>query len=74
MKKGVRSIAAVVGVISFGLYSGFIPTEFAELIKAVGFTKIGIDLVEKIVPTGEALSNAKKDDLYFLWQAKKLAN
>jgi len=64
----------VVGVISFGLYSSFIPTEFAELIKAVGFTKIGIDLVEKIVPIGEALSTAKKDDLYFLWQAKKLAN
>ena len=73
VKKGIRSIVAVAGVISFGLYTGFIPAEFAELIKAVGLTKIAIDLVEKTVPVGEAVSTVKNDDLYLLWRARKLA-
>lgn len=73
LKKSVRSVIAVAGVISFGLYSGFISGETAELIKTLGLTKIAVDVVEKAIPIGEATSQAKADDLYFLWKVQKLA-
>jgi len=73
LKKSIRSIVAVAGVISFGLYSGFISGETAELIKTLGLAKIAYDVVEKSIPIGEARSAIKSDDLYFLWKAKKLA-
>ena len=73
LKKSVRSVVAVAGVISFGLYSGFISGETAELIKTLGLAKIAYDVVEKSIPIGEAKSAIKSDDLYFLWKAKKLA-
>jgi len=72
VKESLRSIIAVAGVISFGLYTGFISGETAELIKALGLTKIAVDVLEKAIPIGEAVSAAKSDDLYFLWKAKKL--
>lgn len=70
--KSIRSVVAVAGVISFGLYTGFISGEVAEVIKTLGLTKIAVDVVEKAIPIGEAASAAKSDDLYFLWKAKKL--
>jgi len=73
LKKSIRSVIAVAGVISFGLYSGFISGETAELIKTLGLAKIAVDVVEKAIPIGEATSAAKTDDLYFLWKAQKLS-
>lgn len=73
LKKGIRSVATVAGVISFGLYSGFFSAETAELIKNLGLAKIVYDAAQTAIPIGEAKSAIKTDDLYFLWKAKKLA-
>ena len=42
------------------------------MIKTLGLTKIAVDVIEKAIPIGVAMSAAKGDDLYFLWKAKKL--
>ncbi len=72
LKKGVRSLVAAAGVISFGLYSGLFSAETAELIKNLGLAKIAYDAAQTVIPIGEARSAIKNDDLYFLWKAKKL--
>jgi hypothetical protein len=71
-KKTYRSVAAVVGAISFGIYTGFIPTELLEMAKLVGLTKIAADILEKAFSLGDAENNIKNEDLYFLWKAKRL--
>lgn len=73
LKKGIRSVATAVGIISFGLYSGLFSEETAELIKTLGLAKIAYDVGQAVIPVGEAKSGIKTDDLYFLWKAKKLA-
>ena len=73
LKKGIRSVATGVGIISFGLYSGLFSGEIAELIKTLGLAKIAYDVGQTAIPVGEAKSAIKTDDLYFLWKAKKLA-
>ncbi|HEX5735364.1 MAG TPA: hypothetical protein VF131_21215 [Blastocatellia bacterium] len=70
--KAYRSILAVTGAISFGIYTGFIPTEMAEMAKVLGFTKVGADILEKLLPLGDAASAVKNDEMYFLWRARKL--
>jgi len=72
VKKAYRSVIAVVGAISFGLYTGFIPTELAEMAKVIGFTKIATDILGNLLPVGDAEESIKTEDLYFLWQVRKL--
>lgn len=72
VKTASRSIIAVVGAISFGLYTGFIPSQFADMAKAVGFTKIVADILEKSIPIGKSIDDIKNEDLYFLWKTKRL--
>jgi hypothetical protein len=74
IRKASKSVIAVTSAISFGIYTGLIPTEIAELAKVVGLTKIVADIVEKALPLGEAVSTIKNDDLYFLWKVKKKAD
>jgi hypothetical protein len=49
VKRAYRSVVAVVGAISFGLYTGFIPTELAEMAKVIGFTKIATDILGNLL-------------------------
>ena len=72
VKKAYRSIIAVVGAISFGIYTGFIPTELAEMAKIIGFTKIATDIIGNLLPAGDANESIKTEDLYFLWQVRRL--
>ncbi len=44
----------------------------AEIAKALGFTKVATDILEKLLPLGDAANAVKSDDLYFLWRIKKL--
>lgn len=73
LKKASTSIVAVAGAISFGLYTGFIPKELAEMARGLGFTKIAADVFEKLLTLGNAQDAIKNQNLYFLWKAKKLA-
>lgn len=72
VKTAYRSVIAVVGAISFGIYTGFIPREIAEMAKVLGFTKVAIDILEKLLPLGDAGETIRNQDLYFLWRVKRL--
>lgn len=72
LSKGYRPLIAVTAAISFGLYTGFIPAEIAEIAKVIGFTKVAADILEKIMAFGDAEKTIKSDELYFLWKVKKL--
>jgi hypothetical protein len=67
-----RTILAVAGVISFGLYTGLIPSELAEMAKLIGITKVGTDILEKVFRLGGAKQTIQNDSLYFLWRVKHL--
>lgn len=71
VRKAAKSIIAITGAISFGIYTGLIPTDMAELAKVVGLSKIAADILEKSLPFGDAVSTIKNDDLYFLWKVKR---
>jgi hypothetical protein len=67
-----RTILAVAGAISFGLYTGLIPSELAEMAKVLGVTKVGADILEKILQLGNYRQGIQNDSLYFLWKVKRL--
>jgi hypothetical protein len=68
--KPLKSIGALVGVLSFGLYTGFLPTEVIEMAKALGLSKIVYDVLEKTMSLKDTEQAVKHEDLYFLWKVK----
>ena len=72
IKTAYRSVAGVVGAISFGMYTGLLPNEVLSMAKAIGFGKVGNDLINKFMALGDAKTAIKTDELYFLWEIKKL--
>jgi hypothetical protein len=65
-----RSIAAFVGVISFGVYAGFIPTDIEKLAAFVGLKTI-YDISKELLSLRDAKKNIRNEDMYFLWQVKQ---
>ncbi len=68
-----RPLVGVVGAISFGLLSGLIPAEVAQVAQAVGITSFGAAFLEKLMALGDAERVIQQDDFYFLWRVRKLA-
>ena len=73
IKTTYRSIIGVAGAISFGMYTGILPNEAIAMAKAIGFGKVSNDLITKFMALGDAKTAIKTDDLYFLWEVKKMS-
>jgi len=72
-KSSATKILAWTGAITFGLYTGLLPTELAGLAKALGITKVLAELTENIASQRKIEKVIKNEDLYFLWKVKREA-
>ncbi|WP_435011313.1 hypothetical protein P12x_002620 [Tundrisphaera lichenicola] len=69
-----RSTVGIIGAISFGIYSGMIPSDLMEAAKSLGYGKLAIDYLQKLMAMQDARNGIKSDDLYFLWKVRKLGH
>lgn len=74
VKTSATKILAWTGVITFGIYTGFLPTELAGLAKALGLTKVLAELTENLMSQRNIEKVIQNEDLYFLWKVKREAN
>jgi len=73
VSSAMRPLFGVVGAISFGLLSGLVTTEVAQIAQAVGITSFGAAFLEKLMALGDAERAIQQDDFYFLWRVKRLS-
>jgi hypothetical protein len=71
MSKPLRSLVGLAGAITFGIYTGIIPAELAEIARTIGFTKLGADILEKIMAVGDSKKAIREDHMYFLWKVHR---
>ncbi len=69
----VRSGLGWAAVLSFGLYTGIVPTELAAAAKALGLTKVAADILTQGAVAIDAEREIRQESFYFLWQVRKLA-
>jgi hypothetical protein len=69
----IRSTLALVGVIAFGLYTGFIPTEMVEIAKLLGLARVSMDIQKEVLSLSDAEKTIRSEDLYFLWRVQNKA-
>jgi hypothetical protein len=71
ISKPFRSLAGIVGVISFGMLTGLVPPDIAPLAKTIGLIKFAGDLVKDTMAVGDKERVIRNDQFYFLWKLKK---
>ncbi|TRZ75874.1 MAG: hypothetical protein D4R93_04225 [Deltaproteobacteria bacterium] len=71
ISKPFRSLAGVVGVISFGMLTGLVPPDIAPLAKTIGLIKFAADVVKDTMAVGDKERVVRNDQFYFLWKLKK---
>jgi hypothetical protein len=71
ISKPMRSLAGVVGTISFGLLTGLISKNLSSAAMALGLLKFGTDFVGDVMATGDKEKAIENDQYYFLWKVKK---
>lgn len=59
------------GAMSFGLYSGVLPSDFSHLFAAAGGGAALVSAMIDLSKTLKGKEEARKSDFYFLWQANK---
>lgn len=69
--KPLRSLIGVVGVISFGLLTGIVPSNISEIVKTLGLVKFGTDFIKDSMAIGDNEKSIKNDQFYFLWRVRK---
>ena len=67
-----RTSIATVGAISFGIYTGLLPTELVKLAELIGVTNVGSDILQKVMALGDAEKTIRNNDLFYLWKVKRL--
>jgi len=73
VKKPIRSLIGVVGVISFGISTGIVPPDMATIAKAIGLVKFGSNMIEHTMAIGDEEDAIKNNNFYFLWKLRKKA-
>jgi hypothetical protein len=56
------------------VYSGILPESTADLVKAVGATKVAVDLAKSTLKNTEAKDRIRDEEFYFLWRVRNLAS
>jgi hypothetical protein len=70
VKKGLLRVAATTAVMGLGIYSGLLPSELADLVKAVGGFGVARDLVETVASLKDEAPEVRNHNLYFLLRLK----
>jgi hypothetical protein len=73
IRAAARSALGWTAVLSFGFYTGLVPSELAAAAKALGLTKIAADLVNQASTALAAERDIRQESFYFLWRVRKLA-
>ncbi len=73
LKSAALSAVSWVGAISFGMYTGFVPTDLVKAAAALGMTKVLADLTTTALAARDAKTSICDEDFYFLWKVKKRA-
>ena len=73
ISSATRPLVGMVGAISFGLLSGLIPAQVAQVAQAAGIASFGPAFLQKLMALGDATRAIEQDDFYFLWKVRKLA-
>lgn len=73
LKLSYRKGLAWTATISFGIYSGFIPSNLAAAATALGFSKVAADFLEMAMNKSDSEDNIRNDDMYFLWKVRQLS-
>jgi hypothetical protein len=60
-------------LLTLGLIGGVLPSQLADVIKAVGGFSVAKDIVESIGAAGEVPPIVRSDDLYFLLRLDEAA-
>ncbi len=71
ISKPFRSLAGVVGVISFGILTGLVPADMSAVAKTIGLVKFGADMIEHTMALGDKKNSIRSDHFYFLWKVQK---
>ena len=71
VKTSRRKVFAWVGAITFGLFSGLLPSSLEAAAKALGLTKVLAELGESALQTGGNEDVIRNDDMYFLWKVRQ---
>ncbi len=71
ISKPFRSLAGIVGVISFGMLTGLVPPDIAPLAQTLGLIKFAADVVKDTMAVGDKEKVVMNDQFYFLWKLKK---
>ncbi len=69
--KPIRSILGIVGVISFGLFTGLLPENLSQIAKVLGLLKFGSDTLKEIMAAGDKERSIENESFYFLWKVKQ---
>jgi hypothetical protein len=73
VSSAMRPLVGVVGALSFGLLSGLVTAEVAQIAQAVGITSFGAAFLEKLMALGDAERAIQQEDFYYLWRVKRLS-
>jgi hypothetical protein len=73
-RDGVRKVVGWTGAISIGIYADiFTANPLLEGAAVLGAVKVGAELIETIMAKSDSKKTIRKDDLYFLWRVKEMA-
>jgi hypothetical protein len=74
LSKGIfHSAAAWVGAISFGIYSGILPTQLIPLANSIGLAGFVKDTLQKGASLLNRDDGIRNEQMYFLWRVKERA-
>jgi len=73
IRKPFRSLAGLVGVISFGLLTGLVSPDISALAQALGIVKFGSDMIKDTMALSDKEEAIQNDHFYFLWKVRQKA-
>lgn len=71
IKGTIQKVLSWTGAISFGLYSGFLPSGLTAAASALGLTKILADFTESFMNKKDVELMIRDQDMYFLWKVRR---
>jgi hypothetical protein len=73
VKKGLLKVAASSALIGLGIYSGILPSQLSNLVKAIGGFNVAKDLAESLASFQRNPTEVRNHNLYFLLRLKQEA-
>ena len=73
VRKGLLKVAASSALIGLGIYSGILPSQLSNLVKAIGGFNVAKDLAESLGALQRNPTEVRNHNLYFLLRLKQEA-